>query len=99
MSERLMKLKLHVWRQPTKDQAGAMKDYTVEGISEHMSFLEMMDTLNEQLMNKGEDPIAFDRQNAGLPRTMRHFVGQFAHGLTDSDPDRSIVKSAVVGCL
>jgi succinate dehydrogenase / fumarate reductase iron-sulfur subunit len=55
-----MKLKLHVWRQPTKDQPGAMKDYVVEGISEHMSFLEMMDTLNEQLMNKGEEPVAFD---------------------------------------
>ena len=60
MSEKLMKLKLHVWRQPTKDQPGAMKDYVVEGISEHMSFLEMMDTLNEQLMNKGEEPVAFD---------------------------------------
>jgi succinate dehydrogenase / fumarate reductase, iron-sulfur subunit len=55
-----MKLKLHVWRQPSKDQAGAMKDYVVEGVSEHMSFLEMMDTLNEQLMNKGEEPVAFD---------------------------------------
>ena len=60
MSEKLMKLKLHIWRQPTKDQAGAMKDYVVEGVSEHMSFLEMMDTLNEQLMNKGEEPVAFD---------------------------------------
>ena len=55
-----MKLKLHVWRQPSKDQPGEMKDYVVEGVSEHMSFLEMMDTLNEQLMNKGEDPVAFD---------------------------------------
>ena len=60
MSEKLMKLKLHIWRQPTKDQPGAMKDYVVEGVSEHMSFLEMMDTLNEQLMNKGEEPVAFD---------------------------------------
>jgi succinate dehydrogenase / fumarate reductase iron-sulfur subunit len=55
-----MKLKLHVWRQPSKNQEGAMKDYVVEGVSEHMSFLEMMDTLNEQLMNKGEEPVAFD---------------------------------------
>jgi succinate dehydrogenase / fumarate reductase, iron-sulfur subunit len=60
MSEKLMKLKLHIWRQTTKDQPGAMKDYVVEGVSEHMSFLEMMDTLNEQLMNKGEEPVAFD---------------------------------------
>jgi succinate dehydrogenase / fumarate reductase iron-sulfur subunit len=55
-----MKLKLHVWRQATKEAAGGMKDYVVEGVSEHMSFLEMMDTLNEQLMNKGEEPVAFD---------------------------------------
>ena len=55
-----MKLKLHVWRQTSKDQQGEMKDYVVEGVSEHMSFLEMMDTLNEQLMNKGEEPVAFD---------------------------------------
>ena len=59
-SEKLMKLKLHVWRQASKGQEGAMKDYVVEGVSEHMSFLEMMDTLNEQLMNKGEEPVAFD---------------------------------------
>lgn len=55
-----MKLKLHIWRQTSKDQPGEMKDYVVEGVSEHMSFLEMMDTLNEQLMNRGEEPVAFD---------------------------------------
>ncbi|MCC6333798.1 MAG: succinate dehydrogenase/fumarate reductase iron-sulfur subunit [Myxococcales bacterium] len=55
-----MKLKLHVYRQASKDAAGAMKEYVVEDVSEHMSFLEMMDHLNEQLMNKGEEPIAFD---------------------------------------
>ncbi|MFO0596238.1 MAG: succinate dehydrogenase/fumarate reductase iron-sulfur subunit [Myxococcaceae bacterium] len=60
MSDKLMKLKVHVWRQASKDQPGAMKEYAVENVSEHMSFLEMMDTLNEQLMNKGEEPVAFD---------------------------------------
>ncbi|MEW5737471.1 MAG: succinate dehydrogenase/fumarate reductase iron-sulfur subunit [Myxococcota bacterium] len=55
-----MKLKLHVYRQASKDAPGAMKEYVVEDVSEHMSFLEMMDVLNEQLMNKGEEPIAFD---------------------------------------
>jgi succinate dehydrogenase / fumarate reductase iron-sulfur subunit len=60
MSDKLMKLKVHVWRQPKKDQPGQMKDYVVENVSPHMSFLEMMDTLNEQLMDKGEEPIAFD---------------------------------------
>lgn len=60
MSEKLMKLKLHVWRQASKGKPGQMKDYVVEGITEHMSFLEMMDTLNEQLMGRGEEPVAFD---------------------------------------
>jgi succinate dehydrogenase / fumarate reductase, iron-sulfur subunit len=60
MSEQVMKLKVHVWRQPSKDQPGQMKPYLVEGVSPHMSFLEMMDTLNEQLQNKGEEPVAFD---------------------------------------
>lgn len=60
MSDKKMKLKLHVYRQASKDAAGAMKEYVVEDVSEHMSFLEMMDHLNEQLMNKGEEPIAFD---------------------------------------
>jgi succinate dehydrogenase / fumarate reductase iron-sulfur subunit len=49
-----------VWRQPSKDQPGAMKAYDVENVSEHMSFLEMMDTLNEQLQAKGEESVAFD---------------------------------------
>lgn len=60
MSDKTMKLKLHVFRQASKDQPGAMKEYVVDGVSTHMSFLEMMDHLNEQLQNKGEEPIAFD---------------------------------------
>jgi succinate dehydrogenase / fumarate reductase iron-sulfur subunit len=60
MSDKKMKLKLHVYRQPSRDAPGAMKEYVVEGVSEHMSFLEMMDVLNEQLQSKGEEPIAFD---------------------------------------
>jgi succinate dehydrogenase / fumarate reductase iron-sulfur subunit len=60
MSDQLMKLKIHVWRQASPQVKGEMKEYWVEGVSPHMSFLEMMDILNEQLMNKGELPIAFD---------------------------------------
>ncbi|MFZ5444285.1 MAG: succinate dehydrogenase/fumarate reductase iron-sulfur subunit [Myxococcota bacterium] len=55
-----MKLKVHVWRQPSKDQPGQMKAYDVKDVSEHMSFLEMMDTLNEQIQAQGEEPVAFD---------------------------------------
>ncbi len=60
MSDKTMTLTLHVWRQATANGPGAMKDYVVEGVTPHMSFLEMLDVLNERLMGKGEEPIAFD---------------------------------------
>ena len=76
-----MKLKLHVWRQPSKDQPGAMKDYAVEGVSEHMSFLEMLDTLNEQLMNKGEEPVAFDHDcREGICGSCSMVINGIPHG-------------------
>ena len=53
-------LKLHVWRQPNRSTPGQMKTYTVSGVSTHASFLEMLDILNEQLIAKGEEPVAFD---------------------------------------
>jgi succinate dehydrogenase / fumarate reductase iron-sulfur subunit len=55
-----MKLHLKIWRQANKESKGVLKDYTVEGIEGDMSFLEMMDILNESLTNKGEEPVAFD---------------------------------------
>ncbi len=55
-----LNLTVHVWRQPDGKSAGAMKAYKVAGVSEHASFLEMLDILNEQLLAKGEEPIAFD---------------------------------------
>lgn len=45
-----MKLTLRVWRQKNADAPGAMSTYEVEGISQDMSFLEMLDTLNEELI-------------------------------------------------
>src|SRR5437867_6506353 len=54
-----MKLTLHIWRQKNSAQPGKMVPYTVEA-NEHMSFLEMLDVLNETLTMKGEDPVAFD---------------------------------------
>src|ERR1700743_1809198 len=56
----LMSLKIHVWRQPDRRTAGKMVTYPVTGVSPHASFLEMLDILNEQLSEKGEEPIAFD---------------------------------------
>ncbi len=55
-----MKLKLHVWRQKSQKVRGKMVSYDVKEVSPDMSFLEMLDVLNEDLTQKGEDPIAFD---------------------------------------
>jgi succinate dehydrogenase / fumarate reductase iron-sulfur subunit len=59
MSETL-NLTLKIWRQPNADSRGSFKTYRLEGISTHMSFLEMLDVLNEQLIERGEEPVAFD---------------------------------------
>lgn len=55
-----MNLTLKIWRQKDSNAKGQMVDYKVTDISEHMSFLEMMDVLNEGLVAKGEEPVAFD---------------------------------------
>ena len=53
-----MNLTLKIWRQKGAQDKGRMVDYQVKDISEHMSFLEMMDVLNEQLINEGQEPVA-----------------------------------------
>ena len=55
-----MKLKLNVWRQPNGSAPGRFIGYAANEVSKDMSFLEMLDVLNEELMGRGEDPIAFD---------------------------------------
>src|SRR6266446_5400141 len=55
-----MKLTLHVWRQKNSGDAGRMVQYEHKSVNPHMSFLEMLDILNEQLIAKGEEPVAFD---------------------------------------
>src|SRR5262245_21746770 len=55
-----MKLKLHVWRQKSADARGDFSDYDMPDVSPDMSFLEMLDVLNERLLASGQDPIAFD---------------------------------------
>src|SRR6187455_928975 len=55
-----MKLKLKIWRQAGPTQAGRLVDYTADSVSPDMSFLEMLDVVNEGLIKKGEDAIAFD---------------------------------------
>lgn len=55
-----MNLVLHIWRQSGPDKAGKFERYEVTDVSEHCSFLEMLDLLNERLVEQGIDPVAFD---------------------------------------
>jgi succinate dehydrogenase / fumarate reductase iron-sulfur subunit len=59
MSDETMRITLHVWRQKGPNDRGSLQSYKTEA-NPHMSFLEMLDVLNEQLLSKNEDPIAFD---------------------------------------
>ena len=55
-----MDLNLNIWRQESRKDKGKMVKYKVTDISEDSSFLEMLDILNENLINQGEEPVAFD---------------------------------------
>lgn len=81
-----MKLKLKIWRQKNSDSTGKMVTYEIENISPDMSFLEMMDVLNEELMSKGVDPVAFDHDcREGICGSCSMFINGEAHG-----PDRYV---------
>ena len=81
-----MDLTLKIWRQKDSSSKGQMVDYKVTEISEHMSFLEMMDVLNEQLVNNGEEPVAFDHDcREGICGMCSMYINGEAHG-----PDRGI---------
>ena len=81
-----MNLTLKIWRQKDSNTKGQMVDYKVTDISEHMSFLEMMDVLNEQLVNSGEIPVAFDHDcREGICGACSLYINGEAHG-----PDRGI---------
>lgn len=60
MSSENMSLTLKVWRQKNKNSEGSLETYPLEGISPDMSFLEMFDILNEQLIHENKEPVAFD---------------------------------------
>lgn len=81
-----MNLILKIWRQKDSKSKGQMVDYKVTQISEHMSFLEMMDVLNEQLISNGEEPIAFDHDcREGICGMCSMYINGEAHG-----PDRGV---------
>ncbi len=86
MSGKGMNLTLKIWRQKGPEDKGKMVDYKVSDISEHMSFLEMMDVLNEQLIAKGDEPVAFDHDcREGICGMCSLYINGEAHG-----PDRGI---------
>ncbi|HVV38308.1 MAG TPA: succinate dehydrogenase/fumarate reductase iron-sulfur subunit [Acidimicrobiales bacterium] len=76
-----MNLTLHVWRQPNGDAQGRMMTYQANDISEDMSFLEMLDVVNEGLIKNGEDPIAFDHDcREGICGMCGLVINGIAHG-------------------
>ncbi len=81
-----MNLTLQIWRQKGPNDKGQMVDYKVNDISEHMSFLEMIDVLNEQLVASGDEPVAFDHDcREGICGMCSMYINGEAHG-----PDRGI---------
>src|SRR5688572_11050019 len=76
-----MRLTLKVWRQPKAGEAGTFVTYDVPDANPDMSFLEMLDVLNEGLTHRGEDPIAFDSDcREGICGTCGFVVNGVAHG-------------------
>lgn len=76
-----MKVHLKVWRQSGPNVKGRLVDYTADRVSPDMSFLEMLDTVNETLIAKGEDPIAFDSDcREGICGTCGVMVDGRPHG-------------------
>ncbi|MBT6568519.1 MAG: succinate dehydrogenase/fumarate reductase iron-sulfur subunit [Flavobacteriaceae bacterium] len=81
-----MNLTLKVWRQANTTTKGNFETYSIEDVSPDMSFLEMMDVLNEELIQKGIDPIAFDHDcREGICGMCSMFINGEAHG-----PDRLV---------
>jgi succinate dehydrogenase / fumarate reductase iron-sulfur subunit len=76
-----MRITLHIWRQPNATAPGKMVKYEVPNVNPEMSFLEMLDVLNEDLIAKGEDPVAFDHDcREGICGMCGAMVNGVAHG-------------------
>ncbi|WP_318343235.1 succinate dehydrogenase/fumarate reductase iron-sulfur subunit [Flagellimonas baculiformis] len=81
-----MKLHLKIWRQKDASSAGKIVDYTLDGVEGDMSFLEMLDILNEELVSKGEEPVEFDHDcREGICGTCSLQINGEPHG-----PDRLV---------
>ena len=76
-----MRIILHIWRQKNASDKGRMVRYEVPNVNQDMSFLEMLDVLNEDLIAKGEEPVAFDHDcREGICGMCGSMVNGVAHG-------------------
>ncbi|HUG86013.1 MAG TPA: succinate dehydrogenase/fumarate reductase iron-sulfur subunit [Euzebya sp.] len=76
-----MKLTLNVWRQEAPDAAGRFETYKLDDVSEDMSFLEMLDMLNQQLITEGQEPVHFDHDcREGICGSCGLMINGQAHG-------------------
>jgi len=81
MSNNSMSLNLKIWRQSSQKERGKMVDYKLDGVSPDMSFLEMLDLLNEKLVDEGTDSIAFDHDcREGICGMCSLMINGNAHG-------------------
>lgn len=80
-----MKVTLRIWRQANADATGKMVSYPLDGVSEDMSFLEMLDLLNEHLTEQGDEPVAFDHDcREGICGMCGVVINGAAHGRSAS---------------
>src|SRR3954451_19375144 len=85
-----MRIHLKVWRQAGPDKPGGLVAYTADDVSPDMSFLEMLDVVNEGLIARGEDPIAFDSDcREGICGTCGFMVDGIPHG---PDPGTTVCQ-------
>jgi succinate dehydrogenase / fumarate reductase iron-sulfur subunit len=76
-----MNLRLQIWRQPHAQARGRFVDYELDDVSPEMSFLEMLDALNEKLMARSEDPVAFEHDcHEGICGSCGLFINGRPHG-------------------
>jgi succinate dehydrogenase / fumarate reductase, iron-sulfur subunit len=76
-----VRLTLNIWRQPDMRSTGEMRSYTLDGVSDDISFLEMLDMLNEQLIEQGEEPVEFEHDcREGICGSCGLMINGQAHG-------------------
>ena len=91
-----MNFTLHIWRQMMNDAPGAMTTYKVSDIGPDMSFLEMLDALNEELIEAGGDPVAFDHDcREGICGMCSLVIDGVPHGPRILDFDSTFIVASL----